>query len=384
MPRHSRPLSTRLAVTIALLPAVPCLAQERPGRPEQAICADGPYVWIRETVAELIRVDPLVDGPGLTRKNLPADDLFTSSLDVQVGDPTPARFQVELRREHPTPSAVWKVPERLLVTSDLEGNFEALVRILRSQGAVDENLNWTFGEGHLVVLGDSVDRGNYATQCLWLIYKLEAEAAAAGGAAHMILGNHEAMNLAGDDRYLAPKVHWLLRETGLTIEQLFSADSELGRWLRSKNSIEKIGDQLFVHGGISPQVLDRGFGMDEINQLLRQSLGLPDPSGDSGFLMTSPGPLWYRGLVEEDDDEPKASTEHVQLVLDHFEAKQIVVGHTIVDTISTDFDGRVLRVDLKHPKSQEQGVAKALLVENGHCLVVGDDGSREPVESAER
>lgn len=383
MPRHSRPLSTRLALTIALLPTGPCLAQERPGRPEQAICADGPYVWIRETAAELIRVDPLVDGPGLTRKNLPADDLFASSLDVQVGDPTPARFQVELRREHPTPPAVWKIPERLLVTSDLEGNFEALVRILRSQGAVDENLSWTFGDGHLVVLGDSVDRGNYATQCLWLIYKLEAEAAAAGGAVHMILGNHEAMNLAGDDRYLAPKVHWLLRETGLTIEQLFSADSELGRWLRSKNSIEKIGNQLFVHGGISPQVLKKNWSMDFINEKVRFSLG-PDLVGKPQLVMSSPGPLWYRGLVEEDDDEPKAGSDHVQQVLDHFGAKQIVVGHTIVDTISTDFDGRVLRVDLKHPKSQAQGVAKALLVENGHCLVVGDDGSREPVESTER
>jgi hypothetical protein len=332
----------------------------------------------------LLTVTPRSGLAAALRQSRPATSVREGSLVVEVGDPAPARFEVHIRADHPVPAPVWPAPERLLVTSDLEGNIDVLVRLLRSQKIVDDDLAWTFGEGHLVVLGDTVDRGNYATQCLWLIYKLEAEAAAAGGAVHMILGNHEAMNLAGDDRYLAPKYLWLLEETGLKIDQLFSADSELGRWLRSKNSIGRIGDQLFVHGGISPQVLKRGFSIDEINQLLRESLGSPEPPGDAGFLMSSPGPLWYRGLVEADDDEPKATARHVRRMLDHFGAKQVVVGHTIVDAISTDYDGRVLRVDLKHPKTRADGVARAVMVEQGQVWVVGDDGSREPVWEVDR
>lgn len=354
-------------------------AQDKSAAPEASICHDGPYVWFRDSGIERLVVSPDAKEPAIRTDLLSRETFNQQWLEVQVGDPTPAQFQVRLRPDHAIPKSTWEMPERLLVTSDLEGNFDAFVRILRSQGAVDETLKWSFGSGHLVVLGDSVDRGNYVPQCLWLIYQLEAEAEAAGGAVHFILGNHEAMNLAGDARYLALKYKWLVQETGLKIEDLYSRDSELGRWLRSKNAMVKIGDRLFVHAGISPLLLERGWQVDEINQVVRDNIGKTKLEGDGELVVKSSGPLWYRGLVVEKDDEPKATLRHVRRALEHFNAKQIVVGHTVVDSISTDFEGGVMRVDLKHPTTRQHGVARALLIENGQDLAVGDDGSRELV-----
>ena len=59
-------------------------------------------------------------------------------------------------------------------------------------------LNWTFGNGHLVLVGDFVDRGFSTTQVLWFIYKLEQEAEKQGGYVHYILGNHELKNMQGN------------------------------------------------------------------------------------------------------------------------------------------------------------------------------------------
>ena len=55
------------------------------------------------------------------------------------------------------------------------------------------------------MLGDVFDRGPNHLEILWLLYQLEAEAARAGGGVHLVLGNHEAMVLNGDLRYLNAK-----------------------------------------------------------------------------------------------------------------------------------------------------------------------------------
>ena len=82
-------------------------------------------------------------------------------------------FSFKLMREHKVSPAIYPSPEKLLAISDIEGNFNALQSFLKNNGIVDSNYNWTYGNGHLVLVGDFVDRGNNVTQVLWLIYKLE-------------------------------------------------------------------------------------------------------------------------------------------------------------------------------------------------------------------
>lgn len=53
-------------------------------------------------------------------------------------------------------------------------------------------------------VGDQLDRGDSEIRILLLLERLQKEAAAAGGALHVINGNHETMNVMGDHRYATP------------------------------------------------------------------------------------------------------------------------------------------------------------------------------------
>ncbi len=90
--------------------------------------------------------------------------------------------------------------------ADTHGEYAIAVELLKKQKVIDANLKWSFGKGRLAVLGDVFDRGPNQTEILWLLYSLEAQAKAAGGAVYVMLGNHESMALGGDERYLSPEV----------------------------------------------------------------------------------------------------------------------------------------------------------------------------------
>ena len=53
-------------------------------------------------------------------------------------------------------------------------------------------------------MGDQLDRGNQEIEILYFLERLEREAAAAGGALHVLLGNHETMNVGGRFTYATP------------------------------------------------------------------------------------------------------------------------------------------------------------------------------------
>jgi hypothetical protein len=105
--------------------------------------------------------------------------------------------------------------------------------------------------GHLVLVGDFVDRGTMVTEVLWLIYSLESQAEAAGGKVHYILGNHEIMNMNGDHHYVHPRYKAHADSMHISYLKLFSQQSELGRWFATKNVTERIGNVLFAHAGFS-------------------------------------------------------------------------------------------------------------------------------------
>lgn len=50
-------------------------------------------------------------------------------------------------------------------------------------------------------VGDQLDRGDNEVQILYFLERLQKEAADAGGALHILNGNHETMNVGGRFRY---------------------------------------------------------------------------------------------------------------------------------------------------------------------------------------
>ncbi len=101
-----------------------------------------------------------------------------------------------------TPVAAQETP-RIVAIGDVHGAYDSFVALLQAANLVDADLEWTGGDRRLIVLGDLVDRGEDSRAALELMMKLQASAARAGGAAELLLGNHEVMNLTGDLRYVA-------------------------------------------------------------------------------------------------------------------------------------------------------------------------------------
>ena len=334
---------------------------------------DGPYVLYKN---DNIYAKYIVQSNGI--RVVQTDSMAVSgkknlSLRVNTDDSTKT-FLVQLKDKLQNEKAEFKKVSRQFVISDIEGNFGAIRKLLQGNGVIDANYNWTFGNGHLVLIGDFVDRGAQVTEVLWLIYSLEEKAKAAGGYVHFILGNHEIMNMSNDLRYLHPKYvegAILLNEHFM---ELFGENSELGRWLRTKNIMEKIGDVLYTHAGISSQMNLLNTSISDINKLARPFYADTTynyPNVKLEIIYSDFGPFWYRGYYQ---GKEKASTGQIDSTLSWFGAEKIVTGHTIVaETISAWYNGKVINTDVHHA----QGKSEALLIEGNKCYRVNMEGKKE-------
>ena len=124
--------------------------------------------------------------------------------------------------------------------------------------------------------------------------------------------------------------------------------------------------------------------LDDINQSIRSHIDEPlyrhpGLDEDANFLHGRRGPLWYRGMVIDYKYHDKATSAEVTAVLNQYSAEKLVIGHTVVDDISKDYDGRLIRVDVKHGKEKATGVTKGLLIENGKEYAIDDLGTKTPL-----
>ena len=272
---------------------------------------------------------------------------------------------------------------KVYAVSDIHGEYEALKNILRAGGVVDDHGRWIWGDGHLVVAGDVFDRGLYVTECLWYIYGLEQEARSAGGRVHLLLGNHELIVLRGDLRYVHEKyLKGICRTARIPYDDLYGPDMELGRWLRSKPTVLKIDSVLFVHGGLSPECVDRSLSRSDLNLAVRHNLDITPPRLASSdlprFLFGSLGPFWYRGYhYEMEGKYPQASGSELSSILEYYGVGRVVVGHSEVDSVSGLYDNRVLAIDVP---LEELGSLQALLWRDGRFYRVHGDGSLTDVD----
>ncbi|NJO89272.1 MAG: hypothetical protein HC831_10175 [Chloroflexia bacterium] len=252
---------------------------------------------------------------------------------------------------------------------------------------INEKLEWAFGENHLVLLGDFFDRGNDVTALLWLCYKLESEAKRDSGHVHFILGNHEQMNLQGNEKYVQEKYKALANKLNVPYKELYGKKTELGRWLRSKNSIEIIGDILFCHGGVSPRFVELSETIEETNNNIRKALdthlsevGAENEEKETIWVkkyLGNNGPLWYRGYFRErKDDYEKATQKDIDIICDYYEVNKMIVGHTVVDEIRTYFNGKVIGVDVLRYYDNSKNKPSALLIENEKFYAVNEFGQK--------
>lgn len=276
-----------------------------------------------------------------------------------------------------SPQAVFSGVDRIVAVGDVHGDFQQFVTVLRQAGVIDTKNKWSGGRTHLVQTGDVLDRGPDSRKVLELLMALEPQAAKAGGQVHALIGNHEAMNMLGDLRYVsageyeafrtpkssqlqdrawkvladssrrgdvAYRAQWLKEHPLGWVEQrlAFEGNGRYATWIRSLDAVLKINDWLFLHGGIGPRYVDSSLAW--LNAGVRQALDPASPGAEGNIAEDPEGPLWYRGLATGDET---ALAPLVDSVLQSFGVHHVVVGHSVTPgTVWPRFGGKVIAIDV--------------------------------------
>jgi calcineurin-like phosphoesterase family protein len=270
--------------------------------------------------------------------------------------PAVAKSQAPLA---PDPSFQLPAAERIIAIGDLHGDVSALRAALSLGGAIDPAGRWIGKNLVVVQTGDQLDRGDDEPQILDLFARLRAEAQAAGGAVHVLNGNHEVMNVQADFRYVTPDgfhdfsaghpdaLHAQLT-ANLAPERrgrtaAFLPGGEVATRLAVQPIAIQVGANVFVHGGVLEQHVRYGLG--RINQETREWMtGAPTREAPAS-LSNSQAPIWVRDY--SDGTPPPANCAELGRVLTALSAQRMVVGHTVQQQgINSACDGKIWRIDV--------------------------------------
>jgi len=371
-----------LPVAMSMAPTL-AEAQERPARADTVVAAtpdpldDGPHVyWKTPTTAIVFYLcnRSLVYQQFEAKDTLRFSGFCTDTAQTYV-------IPVEAPAVEPH---LYEEVSKMFAVSDIEGQYDDFVSLLQVAGVIDDELRWSWGDGHLVLNGDIFDRGDYVTECLWLLYRLEQEARRVGGRVHVMLGNHESMILRRDIRYVHEKyTGGIVRAARINYTDLFGPDMELGRWLRTKHTAIRLNDVLFVHGGMPPRLAANGVSLDEINQLARETIDYRsyeiafDEELRKYYGETDEGPFWYRGYHRTQPGlYPQATLAQVDSILETYSSRAVVVGHTGVMEITSLYGGKVFGIDVP---LDILGSFQGLLWKGDRFFRVTGDGTIEPL-----
>lgn len=253
------------------------------------------------------------------------------------------------------------LPERVVAIGDLHGDLDATRRALKLAGAIDDQDRWIGRNLTVVQTGDELDRGDQDKAIVDLFEQLMMAARAAGGAVIALNGNHEYMNAQGDFRYVSPggfAPFDALTESDSHQPQLaqlpeaargraaaFMPGGPYARLLARRPTILKLGDTVFVHGGVLPPIAE--IGIAPLNQaysdwLAGKSAQIPPSLSDEQ------GPVWTR--LYSDTTQPPAC-DLLRTALAKLGARHMVVGHTVQPHINPACDQQVWRIDVGMSKS---------------------------------
>jgi hypothetical protein len=328
---------------------------------------------------------------------------------------------------------------RVVAVGEVQGAYESLVKTLQAADLIDEQLRWSGGDAILVQTGDFLDDGTRVREVMDLLMRLQGEAEAAGGQVIVLLGNHEALNILCIRRsvnyetyqdfadadsevrqaaaYEAHRQWRTARAEELGGQPVEAGDQDLdnwlvvhppgyveyveamgpsgryGQWLRSLPAAAQLGDVVFLHGGISPELegqsveaINREVGreieefdgyrelmidgglitplasaeemLNEIKQEIECVNSLPKrklgkeryersmrlenlQNSRDWYLVRKDGPIWFKGPGEWDEAESGAT---MAALLDAIGARTLVTGQSNggPPAIEARFDGRVL------------------------------------------
>ncbi|HEY7680477.1 MAG TPA: metallophosphoesterase [Terriglobia bacterium] len=342
---------------------------------------------------------------------------------------------------------------RVVAIGDVHCDFDAFASLLQHAGLIDAKLKWSGKDATLIQVGDILDRGKKCRTVMDLLMALEKEASKKRGRVVVMMGNHEMMNITGDLRYAEPmfatfidkqseprrkkawesyagwlksraaalgkpepvitpemQTQWLTAHPPGYLEhrEAMGPNGKYGKWLRERPAMVRLGNTLFVHGGISPDIGEMQpeaiaerirsevrawdaltqflieqkivlpfFDLQEMTTAVQEELafrqkliaekqaeaaasGKPYQTSETdkkyietlqsflnypGWFSIHPaGPLWFRGFAQWTDEEGEPQ---VTKLLAAYNASHFVVGHTPQKDgrIWKRFGGKVFLID---------------------------------------
>ncbi len=292
----------------------------------------------------------------------------------------------------------WSHPasrERVIAVGDVHGDYEAMIASLIERGLIDARGKWIGGKAQLVMMGDLNDRGPGTRPIMDFLMRLEKDAAGKGGKIHTLIGNHEVLLLRGETRYLSQEdiIAFLdflpaaeqtearrLLGSGVKLDKFrfgqgvvnaMRGDTPYAKWIRSHNTMLKIGDTLFVHAGLEDWALtaDPAGVNATVREWVRHYQGAgPRPpdrtnwvmghTGDRGWFRDPAveGPLWT-AIFSQDPVENKGMKIDLGKILAALGVKRVVTGHIMTP------DGNIL---LDHPVYGDKVVMTDSAISRGY------------------
>jgi hypothetical protein len=120
--------------------------------------------------------------------------------------------------------------------------------------------------------------------------------------------------------------------------------------------------------------VDSGLSLAEVNSTVRAVLDGTEEGAVADLVMGSFGPLWYRGYFSERGLPPSATPADVDLGLKTYGVRRMLVGHTIVESITPLYDGKVIAVQARP--------FAGLLMRKGESWSARPDGGKQRLSAA--
>ena len=246
---------------------------------------------------------------------------------------------------------IYPATPRLIAIGDLHGDLRVTLIALKLAGVISKDIfpynvgkiQWTGGSTWVVQLGDQIDRcrpDNWVKNCIedysdvvedegnnmmiiQIFQKLDAQAKEVGGRVLGMIGNHELMNIDRDFRYVSPEEflefvpdnekHIKKTKDGYPYgyyhrSKVFERGGNIAKhYALQKKSILTVGSTLFVHGGLSHNLVSK-YSIQELNTvvqnwLLKKATDKEEEIFDEIFRDDDDiSPFWCR-LYSEDDGE---------------------------------------------------------------------------------
>lgn len=274
---------------------------------------------------------------------------------------------------------------RVIVFGDVHGDISRVTRALYNLRVITPEFKWIADPPDTIIvqMGDQIDSRHRTggpedspdaawetlpdVEVLYFFDRLDRLARAHGGRALSLIGNHEFMNTLGVFDYVSANS---LNRVAYRYEKFQPGGPLATEILAKRNIVLKIGDILFVHGGLlKSHVLLTSGDLAKINEtarkyLRKEPLNSREKLWISALLNDENGMIWTREYLFKTPEQLE-----LREVLGAIDCKKVIVGH---NTVSSMFiKGPICFTDAMFSRAYGRDEpVEVLIIENGEEYMV--------------